>query len=237
MMVLCPNHHDKASKGALTEEQQRRAKQKPHNQEQGVVRGDLAINQSEVAVAVGTMLLVDDGSLLTVDDEPLLSLGLDEEKVLQLSVTLRDRDDNLLAEIRDNEWVAGSPLPWDIESDYQRLVVRSKAHGVALKLDARQIPLRLTGELWRYKHRIGLRGDGLRFDGTKVENARFSNHGLVRVGIDVQTSTGGGIQIKTRHPDDTRWVLVSESDPARRLVQSLQAFHQLKSGERPPILR
>jgi hypothetical protein len=53
---------------------------------------------------------------------------------------LYDRDDNLLALIHENEWLAGDPLPWDLEASFRRLTLRHKRGVVALALDATAEP-------------------------------------------------------------------------------------------------
>ena len=52
-MLLCPFHHDATTKGALLEDAQRAAKAAPRNLREGLVMGELAINQSYLAVSVG----------------------------------------------------------------------------------------------------------------------------------------------------------------------------------------
>ena len=44
-------------------------------------------------------------------DEVLVGLRIDEG-MLKFSVTVYDRDDQLLVKIEDNEWVSGDPLPF-----------------------------------------------------------------------------------------------------------------------------
>ena len=39
MMVLCPLHHDQATKGAMPEAEQRRFKAKPYNVQRGLAQG------------------------------------------------------------------------------------------------------------------------------------------------------------------------------------------------------
>src|SRR5712692_7936645 len=77
MMVVCPNHHDQCTKGAILEPEQRSWKAKPFNIERGYVDGQLKINQSYCAVACGSCLMVNDGTQVRIDGEPLLSLSLD----------------------------------------------------------------------------------------------------------------------------------------------------------------
>lgn len=213
MMILCPLHHDAASKGALTEEQQRAAKSSPRNIAEGLTFGELAINQSYLALAIGGVFLVGDGPLLTVDGETLLRTRLGEDNELLLSVRLFDRQDQLLAEIDDNEWITGDPLPWDLESDHQRLVIRSAPYGIALSIDAKQEPIRLRGELWRNGERIRLRPSGLELG----DSIGFADIGLVQMGIDVVT--GENRTIRAFGPSGA---FASEADPVRRLIKCIE---------------
>src|SRR5262245_14395985 len=79
MMLLCPLHHRQTLSGALTEEEQWARKAHPYNIERGLVHGELVVNQSYCAVAVGQSLLVGETAFVTVDGEDLLALSLDPE--------------------------------------------------------------------------------------------------------------------------------------------------------------
>lgn len=54
MMVLCPNHHWEVTSGAMLEDEQRNYKAHPFNMDRGYVDGQLTINQSYCAIAVGS---------------------------------------------------------------------------------------------------------------------------------------------------------------------------------------
>jgi hypothetical protein len=78
----------------------------------------------------------------------LLSIEVSENR-LELSVRLYDQKDNLVAEIDNNEWISGEPLPWDLESRFQWLRIRRKLKDIALEIDATTYPLDLRADLWR----------------------------------------------------------------------------------------
>jgi hypothetical protein len=233
MMLLCPNHHDAATKGALTEAQQRSAKSDPHNISEGLVTGHLAVNQPYLAVVIGGVLMVGDGPLIAVDDEPVLVTRPGTENVLELSARLYDEGDRLIAEIEDNEWIAGDPLPWDMESDHQRLLLRSALYKVTLDVDARKEPVRLRGRLWRHGRAVNLRPSGVQI-GAAEAGVSFADLGIVRAGLNVDTA-GNTLQIKPL--GGQQWAFVSESDPTRRLINSVQAFYGLTTGVAPVLLR
>ncbi|MCU1280997.1 MAG: hypothetical protein JWM53_4543 [bacterium] len=144
MMILCPNHHDQASKGALPEDEQRRYKAAPYNIGRGYAEGVLRVGQRYCAVeAGGGVLLVGDGAWIEVDGEAILTLGLGERGILLLTLMLYDESDNLAAHVEDNEWLAGDASTWDMESDWQRLTLRSAPRQIVLRIDARGEPMRL----------------------------------------------------------------------------------------------
>jgi hypothetical protein len=154
MMVLCPTHHDKATKHAMPEVEQRRFKAKPQNIERGLVDGKLAIKQDYCALEVGSVMVVGEGPFIKIDGEDILALYLGERN-FEISVTLYDETDTMLLHIDRNEWISGDPLPWDIEADWQRLTLRERYRRISLSLDATKIPMQARGQLWRSGKHIG----------------------------------------------------------------------------------
>jgi hypothetical protein len=229
MMLLCPIHHDQATKGALPESEQWELKRHPHNITHGLAGGQLTVNQPYCAVAIGQSLMVGDMAFVVANGEPLLSLSSAQDNgQLELAVTLYDESDALLALIDRNEWVTGDPFPWDIESDFQYLRIRRKLGDISLEIDARRDPVRLRADLWRGGHRIRLSPRGIQIDGENVTGVGIQNLGLVAMGIDLHTDEG-----RVTLSPDARFgsgVLVSQPTFTDRLVESVAAFNRLKSG-------
>ena len=224
MMLLCPLHHDQATKGALTEKQQRQAKANPRNIADGLATGRLTVNQGYLAVAVGTVLMVGDGPLIAVDGETLVQTTLGTDSNLLLSVRLFDSEDQLVAEVDANEWITGNPLPWDMESDYQVLRLRSAPYRISLDINAKGEPISLRGDLWRGQTRIRLSRTSIEIGNEEGPAMGISHLGLVGAGIDAST-THRHIQ-----PLGDAAMLVSDPDPTRRLVKSVRALSRLRSG-------
>src|SRR6478736_3330840 len=186
MMVLCPIHHHQCTVGALDTTQQRAAKASPYNIQRGFADGQLITPSTAIAVAAGSNEFVGAGFKFLVDDESLLGIRSDRERRLLMSVSLYSEADELLLQIHDNEWLAGDPLPWDLEFGYNQLHLRSAARQVNLQIDARHSPVSVTGTLWRKGHAFTIRNDTLACDG-KAVNARFANVAFVAMSLGIDS--------------------------------------------------
>jgi hypothetical protein len=75
MMVLCPTHHDQATKKAMPEEEQRRFKAEPFNIKMNRVNGPLEVKQDYCAADFGTVTVVGEGTFLSMNGESILVKG------------------------------------------------------------------------------------------------------------------------------------------------------------------
>ncbi len=187
MMVLCPNHHHEATVGALEEPEQRRYKLYPFNIEHGFAGGQLKIGDRRVVVKAGGILFVGQGVKIVVDGEALLQLDADDDGRLQVSLDLYDRDDARLLSIRQNEWITGDSLAWDIEFGIRWLRIRRRRRDVALFIDARTQPVQVNADLWRRGQNFSITPDSLLFNGV-VENIGFKDVELEGVMLAVDTT-------------------------------------------------
>jgi hypothetical protein len=165
MMILCPNCHDMASKGALTVEEQRKFKARPHNAKKGYAAGFLKLPSVAPVLNLGGTVFVNDGTVLAFRDKPVLSVGVNEEGGLQLSMVLQDSDGQTLAVVENNEWVSGDAHIWDLEAGYRRLKLRQRSRKIALEIDGRQWPIMVRAHLWEDGRQIFVGPDGLAFGG------------------------------------------------------------------------
>ena len=147
MMTLCPNHHSEADHGGFSEERLRGFKAAPINLSTGFPKGRLSMRSKPDAVRLGGLLLLGGGDVLSIDDNPVLSIQRGAADDLELSVQLRDRNDNPVAMIDRNEWQGDARL-WDIESRPQFLRVRLGRRQIALTVDCRKEIVSVTGNLW-----------------------------------------------------------------------------------------
>jgi hypothetical protein len=229
LMLLCPNDHSLATQGGFPQAEQRRYKSEPYNVRRGYVAGLLAVTQSTCVVEIGRgVLFAGEGAWLTVGGDPLLSLRIAEDGQLLLSVTLYDEADELIAEIADNEWIAGDPKPWDIEAAHRRLKLRLAPRKVALSIDARLEPVRVAGTLWRSKCPIRMTAAGL-----EVRHVGVAELGLVNQTLGVDTSTGS----VSFEPRAGGGLIVSDPDRLQRYVKCANAWRELQAGRVPLSIR
>ena len=185
-ILLCPIHHHEATVGAMLEEEQRFYKANPYNIEKGFVEGKLKINQETPVVNIGTNQFIGDGDFLLVDGENLLATEINNGR-LELSMKLYDQKDNLVAEIKRNEWISGDPLPWDLESKFQWLRIRRKLRDIELEIDARKYPIGIRADMWRNGQNFQLNANEILFNGVR-KNIGFINLCFVALRLEADTS-------------------------------------------------
>jgi hypothetical protein len=226
MMALCPNCHDAATKGAITDGTQRSLKKNPYNKQLGYTSGALMVNQDYCAVRSGGVLLLNEGPVITVDGEQLLALKAGPAGELLLSATIYGRDGDLLASIVDNEWHSGEAQVWDLRADHQKLYLRLAERQVALNVNAQGKPVSLQAKLWKNGHLIDLRPAGIRVNGITIGSTGIADMGLVGLGLKLETSSCE-LELSRQHSGG---YLVTAPDPVRRLVASICAWRRIRNA-------
>jgi hypothetical protein len=227
MMILCPNHHAECTRGALPEAQQRAWKANPYNIERGYVDGLLRVEQTYCAVDCGSCQLVNDGIHLIVDNEPLLSLRIEDHRML-LSLKLYGEQDRPLVTIEDNEWTSGDPTVWDLEAGFRTLTLRQKSRDVRLRVDARKEPMKLMARLVKAGYKIELGHNGIFVDGRERGRgvARIEGGCLVGWRLNVSTETGG--LWVTPDPRYGRGESVSGPDRLSRIINGINKLAEFR---------
>jgi|ERR1700722_3522927 hypothetical protein len=220
MMALCPNHHDQVTKGAMPEPEQRYLKSNPWNIRHNRAKGLLEVRQNYCAVGFGTVSWVGEGVCLRIDNENILGLALDDDNLV-VSLRLFSQTDDLLVEIVRNEWVAGDPLPWDIEADWQQLTIRNKARNISLSLNAKVVPLELRAQFWRNSKYIECSKDGVSIGVGQTKS---------KVALQALSVFGGPLEIDTMERISVAYGggLISWSNPRERLWKAKDAWLKLK---------
>ena len=231
MVALCPTHHDECTKGAMLEEDQRLWKRSPLNIARGYADGLMKVNQTYCAVACGSCLLVNDGTHVRIDGEPLLALSLSEGRV-QLSLTLYDEQNEVLALVEDNEWVSGDPAIWDLEASYQRLTIPRAFGDVRLRLHVGREPMSLEAQLWHNGHVVDIRRDDI-FVNSKTAEAEgvsgSSLQGLCAVGMALQIDTGAGTFSLVPDLRYGQGFLISRESRLEALVEGVNCLSRLRA--------
>jgi hypothetical protein len=226
LMILCPNCHHEATIGVMSEPEQRTYKNKPFNVGKGYAEGTLKLNQSELVINVGTNQFIGDGYVVAVDKRPLLSIGIDEDNRITLSVSLYDREDNLLALIEQNEWISGDPFPWDVEFSVNWIRIRKKHRNIILEIDARKFPINIYADLWREKQNFQLSRDWIKFNGV-IEDVGFKDICFVGLYLDADTTDKEfHIALDKRFREGK---IVSESDLDFRVSKGLEEWRRIQA--------
>lgn len=228
MMVLCPTHHDEASKHAMDEAEQRKYKADPFNIRRGLAKGPLKVKQRYAAVELGGALLVGDNVGFDIDGDQIFCMSLSADQTMVLSAKLFDRTNTLIAEIIDNEWVSGDPMAWDIVSDWQYLAIREKTGHVNIEIDARFIPTHMKARFQKNNFEIRLSDDGIAFNLRDAARPKWSQNvqhiGLVNMRIAVNTTK----LAVSYEPLASGGCFVGEGDRRQRLYTARASYDQLK---------
>ena len=225
MMVLCPNCHAMATRGSLTEKDQRKYKRNPRNIKRRYSAGLLAVDQDYCAISFGSVQFVGDGPFIVVDGESLISLRLGDEDQLEFSVSIYDSGDEQLLLIKNNEWQTGDPGPWDFEFKYNYLKLRRKKRDIGLEIDAREKPLVVRADVWKNKQNISLGPTDVLINGV-IKNSGM-NH-LCLVGLRIEIDTGRETTSIAPDPRYGGGMFVSEADIAERLRKGREAWLRLQ---------
>jgi len=186
MMALCPYCH--ATVNALSEAEQRKLKANPYNITRGWAEGPLQVNHSCSSLYVGGTTVHSHGPFLTIDGEPIVALYRESGR-LEISLKLYGENDELLLFIERNEWISGDPLPWDIQVTDQTITVRQRAGKISLGIDARQNPMRLTGQFWKARRWFVCTAS----DGILTEGANIFPKGGIEFWGNIQLSKDGTV--------------------------------------------
>ena len=220
MMALCPNHHQQAGAGGMSEQEQRSYKAAPYNIGQGKANGQLVLPAGQDKMLVGGLALGPSGPLLVVDDYILVQARADGNSLL-VSLVVLDENDQILLRITDNEWVTGDAELYDLESRWRRLVVRRRLGDVLLDVDGRTYPYRIKGQLQKSGRVARLRHSGMQLEANPSWRPTLRSVPERAVGVELRSD--GGLQLF----DEDDFVLFShEMRPVEMPLNRLVAWHK-----------
>lgn len=189
MIILCPNCHSEATAGVMSEDEQRKFKEKPYNILNGFSEGQLKIEQKSVEIILCGNKFIDCNKIITVDEETLLSIRLNENNAIEISLVLYDENDCRLLVIENNHWLIGDADIWDFIYKYRYIKMHRKKGDITLELNAQCNPIELRAEFWRKKQQFCINMDGLTIN-PKTNDIGFTGCSFYRAGIHIDTKTG-----------------------------------------------
>ena len=183
-MLLCPNHHDEATKGAMLEDHQRQYKLAPYNKK-NYTKGMLTINHGVPIVKMGNCNFVGNGDYISVNKQSLLSLKSEKGRLL-ISLKLYGESDRIILKIVNNEWTSGDSVPWDITANYQYLKIRHRKRDIGLEIDTKAIPIFMRVKLLYKKQLSDFSPNRVLFNGV-VKQIRIINMSFIGSKLHVST--------------------------------------------------
>lgn len=224
MMALCPNHHDQATKRAMPEREQREFKSNPYNIVHGRANGVMEVRQEYCAADFGSVTVVGDGTFLRIGGEEIIGFRLENGK-LEFSLRLYGESDDLLLHINRNEWVSGDSLPWDIEADWQMLTLRERARQIAISINAKSVPLQVTGEFYRLGKRVVINRNGIQVGGRS--GCGISEVALVGASLEIDLDQTGFFL--RSHPTNQNAYLISYPNRRERLWKAKEVWKKIEA--------
>ena len=129
--LLCPNHHNKKTKGVLSIETVKRFNDNPKALSQGFANERFDLLTVEPIIFLGGAKFISTPILLQIGNEPVLTITPGEDEPWLLSALLRGRNGEIVLSIDNNEWKTSSEQ-WDCRTEGSRIEVRSAPRQIEL---------------------------------------------------------------------------------------------------------
>ncbi|MUV57471.1 HNH endonuclease [Halogeometricum sp. CBA1124] len=177
MVALCPNHHDHAGPNAeaLTPDQLYEYKENPHNSQKVEYEFFFESGNPYLKLAGNYFQVTEDRrmTILEVEGESLFDIGF-RNGILTYDLTLYDEDDNLMAEIKENEWIAYTDEVWDMEYRKNKFSIWHEPRDIGLKLEYSSDDdlVALQGSFYHSGVRIEAKPSGINAPGLNMTNSR-----------------------------------------------------------------
>jgi hypothetical protein len=219
-IVLCPEHSRLYKSGQLD----RSTVAQPFNIGHGSASGVLVLSSRYPVARFKGVIVVNDELTVSADDETLLRLRVQDGRLLA-SMKLYDADDEVRAEIVDNEWISGDAQDTVIVYSSNKLSITFGTGAPVLSIDATRTPLQLTAALVSKGVPISIGSKGI-VVGERL--ASFMDDGYAGCILDIDTEAQSvAMTPDPRHGGHS--IIVTERDPFQRIVKALNAMASLRS--------
>lgn len=118
MIILCPNHHTHAGPNTEALSQARLYELKANPCNTSIVDYEFYFKPEMPYIQIGGMqaklIENDQMDVLTIDGQPLIGFSY-IDNILYLNILLKDEEENVMAAISRNQWIARPQHIWDME--------------------------------------------------------------------------------------------------------------------------
>lgn len=181
MVALCGNCHPAVAKKGRQYAYD--LKGKPHNIREGLVRGALEYNKSDLVFKVGGNWYESTPIILQFRGTPIIGCRLAEGGA-QVSLNLLDSNGNMLLSVRNNDIIFRVSDLWDFEYKHNLAVARLGPRDVALKMDFRGPEATIEGKLWLGHSQVQLGREQTTLPGNNVFRGNRILNSRVGISID-----------------------------------------------------
>jgi hypothetical protein len=190
MIVLCPNHHERADMREYPREYLYECKRRPHNV--SVVADAFFTGAQRLTVSIASNRFTNISRILTVDDFDIISVTKEGSCPL-LNVNFFDERGNWPAIIEQNHWYVDRRLVWDVEYRPRHLILRLSPRRISLDVEIVNDVVFVKGDLYHNGYRIEATQNDMYLGGRAIQM-----RGCVAESEDF-SETANGLSISTRH--------------------------------------
>lgn len=144
--LLCPNHHRRSSRPALSKAEIARAYKNPKALNRGYAHDpEFASLQRPIVVHLGNLIFLDPRTIIMAENEEILAIHDDEDNARPvLTGRCYDADGRTILDIVKSEW-RGPIENWDVEQQGSTLAIRHGLRDIAIAVEViSQHELRFT---------------------------------------------------------------------------------------------
>jgi hypothetical protein len=212
LIALCPNHHTEYDLGDFSREQIRDYKLNPFNKGRDVsktfnIRGRIPI------IEAGTNICRNTPVLLFVDEKNIVTLHKQDNQLL-LNALFYDKNNLLLAYIRNNEWHTIDKQIWDVvyRTVARELTIRTKPRDIMLKLRIKKGIVHFSGKLYYNGFKVQITKNKMMVGhkSRSIDHCKFDK-GITVVSVDTKRGDIDVASPKHEHEYETPLVTLLRS--------------------------
>ena len=175
MIYLCRNHHGDADRNAINREELYEIKRKIKDNKAGAIRGKLAVNTNNIPILkLGSAFFENFHIPLMIDNIPVIEVGVSYGNVF-INANFYGPNDELIARIRENEWIVFHEdikdikgRFWDIQDREKKLKILHKKKGYYIAIEIQSVEgvdvIEITGKLQLHGTTVKLTKDSACID-------------------------------------------------------------------------
>lgn len=177
IVLLCPNCHREATIGTYFKEKVYKDKRNPFNKKTKNIHNQLILQSfSKMVLKLGTNQFQNTPVIIKAFNQNILYFNIDEDGDALLNAVFYDNQNNLIAKIVDNEWIAYiDENLWDIEYKPGHLIIKNDKNSILLEFKVENFIILINASMNINGFKIICNNDAILFDGTNIKECYVQN--------------------------------------------------------------